>query len=133
MNYGKQRSINVVSVFLVLLALSAVYAGWKFIPPWWQATRVDAVLEDFKYKAADLSSLSNPMTQRDGEQELIDAVVRRIQGEGVDDPELHVYLSPDDHEIDAEYKVVIHHPIVNKKTVLTFHRKVKVPSDARGL
>lgn len=129
-NYKKPRSINLVSVALVLLAVAAAYAGWKFIPHYWRAQKVDEALSDVGYRASDLYAIAEP-SRRKREADLVEQARERLQALGVDDPLLNVWFEPG--RVHASYTVIVKHLFTARTTTLRFHRKGRIPGDIRGV
>lgn len=129
-NYKKPRSINLVSVLLVMLAVAAAYAGWKFIPHYWRAQKVDEALSDVGYRAQDIDATKGPDRQK-REAALAELARERLQALGVDDPLLYVWFEPG--RVHASYTVIVKHLFTARTTTLRFHRKGRIPGDIRGV
>jgi hypothetical protein len=128
-NYKKPRSINLVSVSLLLLVLAAAYAGWKFVPPWWKGIKVDGVLSDAKNDASDLQLMSE--NQRwEYEQKIRHRVYNELRELGLEDTQgqpVEVGFGPNYTYIYARYDIIVHHPF-GKTTRMKFKRQVDIPT-----
>lgn len=121
--FGGARNINVVSVSLGLLLIAAGYLGWKFVPPYWQAYKVDNALQSVKWEAAELQ---RPGSEKEGK--LLVRLREEIVALGVDGRYLDVYFAPALEKVHAEYTTVVDHPF-DKTTVLEFHRTLEIPRE----
>ena len=129
-DYKRPRRINVVSVFLLLVAIGAGYAGYKFIPVYWQARKVDQVLEEEKMAAVSFHRLREELRATSADV-IVGKAVTRLYEMGIEDQvdqPLQVWFSPDYTELNARYQVVVRHPF-EKSTVLTFDRHVSLPRE----
>ena len=129
--YKKPRRFNLVSTFLLLVALTGAYLGWKFIPPYWQAWKVDDELNQLRNESADLSTLS-PEHRDEMEGKIISRALDRVHALGVVDvPDFPVAVSfsPGYGYLVCRYRVVVKHPFVDRTTTLDFTRRVKLPSN----
>lgn len=129
-DYNKPRRLNVVSGFLLLVAIAAGYAGYKFIPVFWQARKVDEVLDTEKMRAVSFHRAPDEVKQREADI-IVTKAAARVYELGIDDqPDqpLQVWFSPDYSELNARYQVVVRHPF-GKSTVMTMNRTVEVPND----
>jgi hypothetical protein len=130
-NYKKPRRINVVSILMLLLLAGGVYAGVKFVPVYFQAFKVDSVLNDMKSQGLDLLRVTDPSVRQDSEDKIIGAAVEKIRDLGIIDHEdqpLEVWFSDNYTYFNAKYRVVVSHPF-DKHTTMTFHRKEKLPTE----
>jgi hypothetical protein len=118
------RHINLVSVTLTLLLLAAGYLGWKFVPVYWQAHKVDTALTRTRWEASKI----HLVTSDSREPRLLDSLREEILSLGVDERFLEVYFAPDYTSVHADYTALVHHPF-GKVTTLEFERRVKVPRD----
>jgi hypothetical protein len=129
--YKSPRRINFVSLFLFLVLIGGAYAGWKFIPPYWQAWKVDEVLREARNEASDISTLDGDRrTSR--EHEVLDRTRRRILDLGiVDQPDYPIQLefSPSYDMLYCRYRVIVRHVVGGKTTVLDMNRKVSMPTN----
>lgn len=120
----KVRSINPVSIGLILLAVAGVYFAYKLIPPYWQAHKVSNALEAGRTEAMKIDLIgSDPR-----EDAILEDLVDRIRDLGVDDDYLDVYFDHDYTEIHAEYTREITF-FWGKTWRKHFHEKVSVPRD----
>ena len=120
----KIRSINPVSVGLVLLVAAAIYFGWKLIPVYWQAHKVQNALEAGRSEAMKINLIQDDPR----EERILEDLVERIRDMGVQDDYLDVYFMYDYSEIHAEYSRDIEF-FWGKTWHKEFHRKVTVPRD----
>jgi hypothetical protein len=129
-DYRQPRRINVVSVFMLLVAVAAGYAGYKFVPVYWQARKVDQVLDEEKLAMVNVGRLAEEHRAPVADKAIAKAITRLYEMgiEDVGEQPLQVWFSPDYGELNARYQVVVRHP-VGKATVLTFDRHVTVPRD----
>jgi hypothetical protein len=133
-DYKKPRSINWVTIFLLLLLGAGGYAGWKFIPVWWQAQKVDEALDEIKLEVASIQGWT-PEQRRVAEERLRAKSLARIKELGIEDQPnrpVHVGFTPDYSHILVNYEVVVEHPF-GKTTRIKMERKVKVPATRGGL
>lgn len=121
---GKPRRINVVSVTLILMLVAGVYMGWKLIPPYLQAGKVDTAL------AAAKNELGKHDT-RVGDDSRVRGVLERLRNHlielGIDDPELQVGLErgEEKHTVFARYRVEVG-LLLGGSITLKFHRTVSM-------
>ena len=128
-DYHKPRRLNLVSGFIGLVILAAIYAGWKFIPVYWQARKVDAALDEIKLPAAEFVFKNEDVKTQEGER-MLAAAIARLHDMGIDDmPDqpLQVWWGPDYTELHAKYRVIVTHPAILKPTILDMERVRKVP------
>lgn len=128
--YNKPRRLNIVSFLMLIAAAAGGYAGWKFIPVYWQARKVDQILDEEKMAGASFHRMKDELRPGVAEQIVAKAVTRiyELGVEDVGEQPLQVWFSPDWTELNAKYQVVVRHP-VGEPTVLTMERKVDVPRD----
>jgi hypothetical protein len=132
-NYKKPSSINWVTIFIVLLLVSAVYAGWKFIPVWWQAQKVEEALEEVKLEVSNIQGWT-PSQQRLAEEKLRAKAIARIHELGIEDqPDqpVQVFFTEGYTHIKVTYEAIVDH-VWGKQTRITINRSVKIPT-TRGL
>jgi hypothetical protein len=116
--------VNPVTVGLVLLLGAAGYVGFKFIPPYWQAQKVDNALSTVKWEVSKL-----PLYDRTGRADvLLERLKTEVIAVGVDEQYLRVYFEPDYTSVHADYYVFVHHPF-GKMTTLEFRRSIDIPRD----
>ena len=129
--HRKPRSINLVSIGLVLLLAAGVYAGWKFIPVYYQAWKVDEILSELKNEASDLrTSTLSGASAGEFAAGICDRAVQRIHELGIiDQPDfpVRVEFSAGYADLIAHYRVVVTHPLVHKTTTIDFARTIAVP------
>jgi hypothetical protein len=126
--YNKPRRLNLVSAFLLLVAIAAGYAGVKFIPVYWQARKVDEALDEVKLQASTFHRMNPELLQAEADKIILKAIAR-INDLGIrDEPDqpIQVWFSPDWRYLEAKYKVVVKHPVGNP-TVMVMERKREVP------
>ena len=117
-------SLNPVTIGLTLLLVAGVYAGWKFIPPYWQAQKVDNALSAVKWEASKIK-----LVEHDGRDEELLARLREKLGKlGIEQRYLNVYFAPNYTSVHADYYVFVHH-LFGKTTKLEFRRKLAIPRD----
>jgi hypothetical protein len=121
---GIVRNLNPVSVTLGLLLVAGIYLGWKFVPVYWQAQKVDTALAKVRFEASKVV-----LTEHDPrEARLLERLYDDIVSLGVDPTYLQVEFSPDYSSVHARYRAIVRHPF-NKTTELEFHRSVEIPRD----
>ncbi len=124
MGFRLRAWLNPVAALLALVVAAGIYGGIKFIPPYWQANKVDNVLSTAKWEAAEI-----PLY---GGGSMADALLERVKDDvialGVDERTLDVYFAPDYTSIHADYVVVVSHPF-DKTTTLEFERSLDIPRD----
>ena len=124
MGFRLRAYLNPVAAFLALAVGAGIYAGFKFIPPYWQANKVDNVLTAVKWEAAEI-----PLY---GGGTAADTLVERVRNDvialGDDEAPLDVYFAPDYTSIHADYVVVVTHPF-GKTTTLELQRALEIPRD----
>lgn len=130
-NYKKPRSINPVSILMLLLVVGGVYASLRFGPVYWNRWKVDQILAEGAVQATNIATL-NPTAQRSRDEQIVAEVVARIGERGIttdaldaDGNELTVYFDEDYAKLVADWTVVVKHP-VGKPTTLHFHRSADV-------
>jgi len=118
------RRINPVSIFIVLVVVAGVYGAIKFVPIYLLNSKVDTILDEARYEAAQINQFST-----DGARERILEDIRdKIIDLGIDERYLDVTFEDDLSYIYADYRVVVEHPF-GKTTTLDFEREVEVPRD----
>ena len=121
---GGPSRINPVSVAVVLLVAGAIYLGWKFIPVYWQAQKVENLLDGYKQEASEIR-----LHERDSrEEQILDRIRNDVIELGIDDPRLLVQFGPDYKTLSVSYKVEIRF-IFGKSKTLEFNPTVDVPRD----
>jgi hypothetical protein len=126
--YNKPRRLNLVSFVLLLIALAGAYLGYKFIPVYWQARKVDEELDMIKMRAATMYRMKDDVKQTVA-TEIVNAAVARMHEMGLEDyPDqpIQVWFAPDYGELHARYMVVVRHP-GGKQTVMTMERVREMP------
>ncbi len=127
--YRKPRRFNLVSTFMLLVLVAAVYLGWKFIPVYWQARKVDEELDSIKMRGATFYRLSDEVRQREADT-IVNLAIARMHEMGLDDQPaqpIQVWFSPDYTELHARYQVIVQHPF-GKQTVMTMNRVREMPT-----
>jgi hypothetical protein len=130
-DYNKPRRLNIVSLLMLLIVLGAGYAGWKFIPVFWQSRKVDQVLDEEKMAAVGFHRLRDELRPAAADA-IVAKAVTRIYEMGIEDqPDqpLQVWFDADYAALNARYQVVVRHLLVDKSTVITMDRRVAVPRD----
>src|SRR4051812_40793092 len=114
-------SLGTLVFFLVVAA--GGYWLWKFFPVHFTSWKVDNILDEGISRAYSLARRSSGDRAR-GENDLINEMRERIIKLGVDDPQLVVTIEHTGTKAyaRAQYLVVIHHPVVDKTTVMTMDR-----------
>jgi hypothetical protein len=127
LNPQRPRRINPVSVGVVLLLVGLGYLGYKFVPVYWNARKVDDVLDAARFKASEI----DPYRGQDLADRLLEQVTDDIVELGVDPTYLEVYFEGDYTSLHADYTVFVHLPF-GKTVTLEFARKVDIPP-GRGI
>jgi hypothetical protein len=128
--YNKPRRLNLVSGVFLLVVIAAGYAGYKFVPVFWQARKVDEVLDGESVRAASFHRVTDEVRQPQAEG-IVTKAIAKLYELGIDDqPDqpLQVWFSPDYTELNARYLIVVQHPF-GKSTLMTMNRTVQVPQD----
>ena len=117
---------NVVTLLLVLGALTAGYIGWKFFPVYWTAWQVDHVLSDGAARAYSMTRLRSPLEQAKTKEALVRALRSEVVALGVPDPEMRLTLEIVDQraELSCDYRAVVLYPVGDRFTMLPMHRAV---------
>jgi hypothetical protein len=126
--YRRPRRLNLVSTFFLFVALGAGYAGYKFIPVFWQGQKVVETLDQMKVQAVHFDRLREDVRLREAGV-IIGRSLEALHEMGLYDhaeQPVQVWFSPDFRELHARYMVVVEHPI-GKPTVLLMNRSVEVP------
>ena len=126
--YKKPRSINLVSVFMLLVVLALAYCGWKFVPPYWKGIKVDTVLSDAKEEASDLQLMREDQ-RWEYEQKIRHRVETELRELGLQDAQgqpVEVGFGPNYAYIYARYDIIVHHPF-GKTTRMKFKRTIDIP------
>jgi hypothetical protein len=130
--YKQPRRINLVSTFLTLLVVAGIYAGWKFIPVYYQAWKVDDVLEEVRFQAADVrGGAISYGAQREMADKIQAAVLAKVRELGiVDQPDFPIEVAFTDGfaQLYVRYRVVVRHLLVKKTTTLEFKRTLDIPA-----
>ena len=119
--YKKPGKVNFVSFLLFVGLLAGGYAGYQFGPHYYHKWKAKGILSD----AANQAYPKRHKEDWDLQaylSELQTKTEKRLKELGIEDPALRVKVTIHPTEIIAEanYKVVIKHPLVNKQTVLYF-------------
>jgi hypothetical protein len=122
--WGAPRRLNAVSITLIVLCLAAAYWLWTFFPAYFNAWTVDHTLKETAAAVYRANLLREP--ERSTE---LRALLQKARGEivhkaGVTDPKLKVNLeiTGTSAKLTADYKVIVSHPFVSRKSTLEFHR-----------
>jgi hypothetical protein len=118
------RRINVVSVLLALVVASGAYFGWKLIPVYYQAHKVDTILASHRRASAELDIHRH----NEREDEILEKVEKEVRELGIDDPYMQVRFSPDYTSLHVDYSVEVRFFFGKSKT-LRFARSVEIPRD----
>jgi hypothetical protein len=127
-DYHKPRRLNLVSGFMLLLAIAGVYLGYKFIPVYWQARKVDEALDELKMPAATFFRMQDHYRRTEADKIIANSLARLHEMGLKDEPDqpIQVWFSPDWKYLEAKYMVIVKHP-VGKPTVMIMERKRDVP------
>jgi hypothetical protein len=127
-DYNKPRRLNFVSFFVLLLALAAAYAGWKFVPVYWQARKVDEALDEIKMSGATFYRMNPQVRQAEADKILARSIARLHEMGLKDEPDqpIQVWFSPNFEKLQAKYMVIVKHP-VGKPTVMIMEREREMP------
>jgi hypothetical protein len=125
-NYKKPSSFNFVSFLMVLAALAGAYWAWKFGPVYYKRYKVEEVLREGSSEASGIRRM-NEAAQLQISQQVLDRVTERLQSRGItpEDNGLTVYFDDHYRRLEADYVVVVRHP-VGKPTTVKVHRSVSV-------
>src|SRR5437870_12563135 len=117
------RRLNFVTLLLFCGFAAGGYWMWKFFPAWYTAWQVDSALADGAARTYQSAHLVEP-NRSDMVREIERATRDRVVALGVDDPELALSLRVVERTAVAscDYTVVVQHPLVNKQSVMRFHR-----------
>ena len=127
------RKVNLVSILFLLALVFGVYAGVRFLPPYWTSWNVKEKLRDACASMYQMQKY-DPATKTTEMQKLHDKLLNDITALGIEDPDATVEL--DDSEpgwaiARADYHVTVTHPI-GKPTVMHFTPEARMdltPSD----
>ncbi len=115
---------NLVTITLAAIVAGGGYAGWKFIPPYYQAHKVDNALTGIKWEASEIPAF--------GGGDPADAILQKLRAElvgmGIDQRYLKVWFESNYTSVHARYVVFVEHPF-EKTTTLKFHRVLEIPQD----
>ena len=118
------RRINIVSILMALAVASAIYFGWKIIPVYYEAQKVDTLLQGYRREASEIQL--HKIDAR--EKRILEEVWQKVTEMGIDDPEMEVYFSEDYSSLPVDYSVEVRF-FFGKSTTLQFERSVEVPRD----
>ncbi len=127
--YRKPRRFNLVSIFMLLVLVAAVYLGYKFVPVYWQARQVDEELDNIKMRGATFYRLADEYRQREADA-IVNLSIAKLHEMGLDDQPgqpIQVWFSPDYTELHARYQVIVQHPF-GKQTPMTMDRVREMPT-----
>lgn len=91
--YKKQRSINVVSITVLLLLLALGYAGWEYVRVAFARQEAFRVLEETSSTFAGRSSLYR--ADADEREQLRKRMTQQLFAAGVTDPEAETWIELD--------------------------------------
>ncbi len=109
---------------IVALVAVGIYFGWKFIPVYWQAQKVENILAGYKQEASEISLHG----QDSRESSIIDRVREDLIELGIDDPRPLVKFGPGYKSLGVTYKVEVRF-LFGKSKTLEFDTSVDVPRD----
>jgi hypothetical protein len=117
--YDKPRKLNMVSFLLLLMAGAAVYCVVQFGPPYYRKWKAQGVLTDAANKVYPKRMVT------ESEQfigQVREETERELRSLGIKDPALRITVEKSMKQVGvgAEYVEIIHHPVVNKQTTMTF-------------
>ena len=128
-DYNKPRRLNLVSFFLLVLVAAGVYLGYKFVPVYWQARKVDQELDEIKMRGATMYRMKEDVKMQTAEQ-IVNASLARLYEMGIEDtPDqpVQVWFEPDFSALNARYQIIVRHP-GGKQTLMTMERQRPMPS-----
>ena len=120
------RSFNIVTLLLLVCIGAAGYWVWKFFPVYFVGWQVDHVLADGASRSYKINRLNEPGRSQ-ARHELVEDLRRKVVDMGIADPEMALDVEfRDEHVyITCDYSVVVQHPVGQKITVITLHRKAE--------
>lgn len=121
------RSLNVVSLLLLLGVAALSYAVWKFFPVYFMAWQVDHALAEGGARAYKISRAPEPGKTREKEA-LIADLRQKVVDLGVRDPEMALtleFVGMDYVDVRCAYRAIVIHPLVDRYTVLTMQRSAR--------
>ncbi|MDB4970755.1 MAG: hypothetical protein JWN44_6444 [Myxococcales bacterium] len=123
-SYGQPRRLNALTAVMILCGLAAGYWMWRFFPAYFDGFTVDHVLRETASATYKLSRLGEPERSKQLKILLDKARIDIIKLGNVTDPELTVNLDLEgvNVTVSADYTVPITHPVINKTTMLHFHK-----------
>jgi len=127
-DYNKPRRLNLVSFFMLIVVVAGAYLGYKFIPVYWQAHKIDEELDMIKMRGAAMYRMNDDAKSNIADT-IVNASIAKIHEMGIEDtPDqpIQVWFSPEYDELHARYQVVVQHP-GGKQTILTMDRVRDMP------
>jgi|SRR5579871_3135292 len=117
------RRINFVTLLLLVAAASGGYWMWKFFPHYYRSWQVDNALADAAAHVYQLAQLAEP-NRSQAVAELREQTRAKVVSLGVDDPEMGLRIEIVDKNAIAtcDWTVVVRHALVDKQSVLRFHK-----------
>jgi hypothetical protein len=113
------------AITISLVSLLVLYAAVKLVPMWWQARKVDEVLDSFRYEARQLS----PDADDAKAYKLLDDLWDKLGEMGIDeDQALEVYFSDDRTTLYADYGIEVEFLFAFEHT-FRFHRSCEFAGD----
>jgi hypothetical protein len=119
------RRINLVTIFFFLAGVAAVYAAWKFVPPYWTRYKVDSVLGDLAAEATNFHQFDSH-ARSTVEKRVVDRGLERLYELGLEDhpgQPVDIGITSDLDAIYARWRVIVNHPFGVKPTILDFYRE----------
>jgi hypothetical protein len=127
-DYNKPRRLNVVSFLMLCVVVAGGYLGYKFIPVYWQARKIDEELDMIKMRGATMYRMNDDNKSNTADS-IINASIAKLHELGLEDtPDqpIQVWFSPDYTELHARYQVIVKHP-GGKQTIMTMDRLREMP------
>ena len=118
------RRINFVSVSVILVVVAGAYFGWKFIPVYYQAHKVDTILQGHRRESTEIDKHRTDKT----EDRILGEVTEELRELGIEDPRMKVYFAPDYTSLHVDYSVEVRFFFGKSKT-LYFERSVEIERD----
>ena len=111
-----------VTPFLLLVVVGAGYGGYKYIPVYWQAQKVDEALSSVKWEASKINLIDSDKR----ENGILERLRLKVLELGVDERYLYVYFGDDYRSVHADYNVWVDHPF-GRGHFVEMTRQVDVP------
>jgi hypothetical protein len=115
------RKVNVVSILFYGAIIFGIYAGVRFLPPYWTQWQVKEKLRDACAAMYQMQKYE-PAVKATEMQKLQDRIYNDVKGMGIEDPDMLVEL---DDSVEgwviarSSYRVTVTHP-VGKPTIMHF-------------